>query len=212
MALDALQAALGSRGQWLSLDPAQGGQATVGGVHAAKASGPRRHLYGASRDLLLVIVLVLADGSVVGGEGKVVQHVAGYDLPKLAIGSFGTLGVIAEATFKLRPRPEAERLLVLVFGRLKDAGQAARAIMGSDVIPNAVELLDRESLARLEAGLSAPLDGGALAVGLDGTLEQVAWQAEEVPRLVACLGAISCRALDGEERARAWAALAGLSR
>src|SRR5262249_8238640 len=101
-----LQAALGTRGQWLSLDPAGAGpapRATVGGVLAANASGPRRHLYGTARDLLIGVTVVTADGEVVRGGGKVVKNVAGYDLPKLFVGSYGTLGIIVEATLKLRP-------------------------------------------------------------------------------------------------------------
>src|SRR5215813_5806138 len=104
MTLGALQDALGQRGQWVSLDPPHARQGTLGGILASNASGPRRHLYGTARDLLIGLTMVLADGSIVRGGGKVVKNVAGYDLPKLAIGSFGTLGVIVEATFKLRPR------------------------------------------------------------------------------------------------------------
>ena len=65
----------------------------VGGILASNASGPRRHLYGTARDLLIGLTVVMADGAVVRGGGKVVKNVAGYDLPKLSIGSFGTLGV-----------------------------------------------------------------------------------------------------------------------
>ena len=131
----------------------------------------------------------------VRGGGKVVKNVAGYDLPKLAIGSFGTLGVIVDATFKLRPRPEADRLAVIGFERLKDAGQAARAVMGSDLIPSAVELLDREALGALGgAGVAVSPDGGAVLVGLDGTPEQVEWQCAELPRVVGGLGATATRA------------------
>ena len=118
----AFQEALGRRGQWLSLDPPNARQGTLGGILASNASGPRRHLYGTMRDLLIGLTMVLADGSIVRGGGKVVKNVAGYDLPKLAIGSFGTLGVLVEATFKLRPRPDTDRLAVARFERVKDAG------------------------------------------------------------------------------------------
>jgi glycolate oxidase FAD binding subunit len=156
---------------------------------------------------------VLADGTLVRGGGKVVKNVAGYDLPKLAIGSFGTLGVIVDATFKLRPRPDADRLVLFAFDRLKDAGQGARAVIGSDVIPSAVDLVDRESLGALgPAALAVPPEGGALVVGLDGTREQVEWQCAELPRLLGGLGVTAARVLDGEARDRAWTALAGLAR
>jgi glycolate dehydrogenase FAD-binding subunit len=213
ISLAAFQVALGARGQWLSLDPPHADRATLGGILATGAAGPRRHLYGTARDLLIGLTLVLADGAVVRGGGKVVKNVAGYDLPKLAIGSLGTLGIIVDATFKLRPRPELDRLAVIGFERLKDAGQAARAVMSSDIIPSAVELLDWEALGALTgAKVAVPTDGGALVVGVDGTREQVEWQCMELSRLVGGLGATATRALDGAERDEAWRVVAGLSR
>ena len=74
-----LQTALRERGQWLSLDPPDADRATVGGVIAANASGPRRHLYGTARDQLIGVTVVTADGALVRGGGKVVKNVAGYD-------------------------------------------------------------------------------------------------------------------------------------
>src|SRR5215813_6805690 len=130
--VEAFQTTLGSRGQWLSLDPPDAGRATVGGVLATNASGPRRHLYGTARDLLIGLTVVTAEGAVVRGGGKVVKNVAGYDLPKLFVGSCGTLGVIVEVTLRLRPLPDVERFLGARFERLKDAGTAVRAIMSSD--------------------------------------------------------------------------------
>ena len=176
MTLAAFQAALGQRGQWLSLDPPNAREGTLGGILASNASGPRRHLYGTARDLLIGLTMVLADGSIVRGGGKVVKNVAGYDLPKLAIGSFGTLGVIVEATVKLRPRPDTDRLVVAWFERVKDAGAGARAIMASDLIPSALELADAEAVRALALG---GREGAALLVGLDGLPEQVAWQSTE---------------------------------
>jgi glycolate oxidase FAD binding subunit len=213
MRLAAFQVELGRRGQWLALDPPHGDRATIGGILATGAAGPRRHLYGTARDLLIGLTLVLADGTLVRGGGKVVKNVAGYDLPKLAIGSFGTLGVIADATFKLRPRPDADHLVLFAFDRLKDAGMGARAVIGSDAIPSAVDLVDREALGGLGAeGLTVPPEGAALIVGLDGTREQVDWQCAELPRLLGGLGVTATRVLDGEARDRAWRALAGLAR
>src|ERR1700751_4922169 len=77
--LAALQRHLGRRGQWLSLDAASPDRATVGGILASNASGPRRHLYGTARDLLIGVTVVGADGTVIRGGGKVVKNVAGYD-------------------------------------------------------------------------------------------------------------------------------------
>ena len=200
--LDALESQLAPRGQWLSLDPPFGEEATLGGILATNASGPRRHLYGTARDLLIGVMVVAADGAVVKGGGKVVKNVAGYDLPKLYIGSFGTLGVIVEATLKLRPLPDDDRLVVTSFERLQDCGQAVRLVLGSDLIPSAVDLLDGEALRGLGLGNGASAGGGALLLGFDGMREQVEWQCEEAKRLLA--GAVAQRVLEGGQRDSAW--------
>ena len=200
----ALQAALRARGQWLSLDPPDAARATLGGVLAANASGPRRHLYGTARDLLIGVTVVTADGAVVRGGGKVVKNVAGYDLPKLFVGSFGTLGVIVEATVKLRPLPDAERLVAVRFERLQDAGVALRNLLGSDLIPNAVDLLDGPSAG----ALGLPAAPATLAVGFDGLGEQVDWQVAELATVVVRCGGAKPAPLAAET----WARLASASR
>ena len=206
--VEAFQAALGSRGQWLSLDPPDAGRATIGGVLATNACGPRRHLYGTARDLLIGVTVVTADGSVVKGGGKVVKNVAGYDLPKLFIGSYGTLGVIVEATVKLRPLPEQEELVSVRFDRLKDAGAAVRAVAASDLIPNAVELLDGAAAGGAGVTAGAAAAGGVLVVGFDGVREQVDWQRAELTRLTGPLGGRDVRPLEPT----AWARLAPAAR
>jgi glycolate oxidase FAD binding subunit len=210
MPVGELQAALRGRGQWLSLDPADAERATIGGVLATDASGPRRHLYGSARDLLIGVTVVTAEGAVVKGGGKVVKNVAGYDLPKLFIGSYGTLGVIVEATFKLRPLPDEERLMCVGFDRLKDAGAAVKAVMASDLIPNAIELLDANAafgtggiggaLGLGTTRASAPpvpaAAGAVLVVGFDGLKEQVDWQCAELTRLAGACGGREAKPLE----------------
>ena len=203
MTVQAFQTALGSRGQWLSLDPADAERATVGGVLATNACGPRRHLYGTARDVLIGVTVVTADGAIVKGGGKVVKNVAGYDLPKLFIGSYGTLGVIVEATVKLRPLPEQEELVSVRFDRLKDAGSAVKAVAASDLIPNAVELLDGAGASGAGLAAGSPTPGAVLVVGFDGVREQVDWQRAELARLTGPLGGRDPRLLD----AAAWTRL-----
>ncbi|HEX2438835.1 MAG TPA: FAD-binding oxidoreductase [Methylomirabilota bacterium] len=181
--LAGLQAALRAQGQWLSLDPPDAERATIGGIIAADASGPRRHLYGTMRDVLIGLTVVTADGAIVHGGGKVVKNVAGYDLPKLFVGAWGTLGVVVEATFKLRPVPDEERLLAVRFDRLKNCGAAARTLLAGDLIPNAVEIVDAPTAGAL--GISAE---AALIVGFDGLAEQVDWQVAEMTSLATSLG------------------------
>ena len=196
MTVEMFQTALRSRGQWMSLDPADAHLATVGGVLATNASGPRRHLYGTARDLLIGVTVVTADGAVVRGGGKVVKNVAGYDLPKLFVGSYGTLGVIVEATVKLRPLPDHERLVCIRFERLKDAGAAVRSVMASDLIPNAIELLDAT------ASTAISVTGAALVVGFDGLREQVDWQCAELARLAGACGGHEAQPLQADTWSR----------
>ena len=166
-------------------------------------------LYGSCRDLLIGVTVVTAAGALVKGGGKVVKNVAGYDLPKLFIGAFGTLGVVVEATVKLRPRPDADRLVVARFTSLKEAGAAARAVMGSDLLPSALDLVDGETLRALALG--GP-DGAALLIGVDGIPEQVHWQCAEVERILRLQGLVDSRVLDAEARDAAWRARGGLGR
>ncbi len=133
--LAAVQEQVAGAGQWLALDPPEPG-ATVGGVVAAAASGPRRLRYGTPRDLLIGITIVLADGTVAKSGGKVVKNVAGYDLGKLFTGSFGTLGVIAECTFRLHPRPPVRRVVTAL---ADDPAAAAARCFDTGATPTALE-------------------------------------------------------------------------
>jgi glycolate oxidase FAD binding subunit len=109
MTLADLRTTLAPFKQRLALDPAWPEHATIGGLLASNAYGPRRARYGTLRDLIVGITIVRADGTAARGGGKVVKNVAGFDLPKLMVGSLGTLGLIARATFRLHPVPERER-------------------------------------------------------------------------------------------------------
>jgi glycolate oxidase FAD binding subunit len=135
-----LQAALAPAGQWLALDPPEP-RATVGGVVAAGASGPRRLRYGTARDLIIGITVVLADGTVARAGGKVVKNVAGYDLAKLFCGSLGTLGMIAEVIFRLHPLPAAAAVVTLQVDTPEQVGQAVQRLARSPLEPSAVELV-----------------------------------------------------------------------
>ncbi len=140
MSLAQLQAILGENGQWLPLDPPCPERATVGGVIATNLNGPARFSQGTVRDFLIGIKVVRADGTLIKGGGQVVKNVAGYDLPKLYCGSFGTLGVIVEATFMIRPRPEARTTFAVPFSSAEKAGEAALKLTGSAMQPFFLEM------------------------------------------------------------------------
>ncbi|HXF57469.1 MAG TPA: FAD-binding oxidoreductase [Actinomycetota bacterium] len=139
--LGELQRLLGEAGQMLALDPplGPGEGATVGGVVATGDSGPLRHRYGAPRDLVLGVTVALSDGTVARSGGKVIKNVAGYDLPKLIAGSFGTLGVICRVAVRLHPRPPAHATLV---ARAADPALLQRAAMALSHAPLELECLD----------------------------------------------------------------------
>jgi glycolate oxidase FAD binding subunit len=153
--LAALRAVLSAARQWLPLDPARGDEMTVGGLIAADRSGPLRFAHGKVRDWLLGVSVVTGEGARVRGGGRVVKNVAGYDLPKLLAGSFGTLGVIVEATFKVRPSPEAEAVFVWPAASFDEAMAAAMRVLGSPVLPVLLEAVNAVAAESLGLGEDA---------------------------------------------------------
>src|SRR5205823_7745787 len=135
-------AKLATKGQRLALDPSDAQQATIGGILASNASGPKRLRYGTARDMVIGLRVVQASGEIARSGGNVVKNVAGYDLNKLYIGSLGTLGIIVDANFKLHPLPVAEKTLILTFVHAAQAMQMTIALLGSLLTPSAIELID----------------------------------------------------------------------
>ncbi len=172
----ALQETLAQRGQRLALDPLWPGRATVGGVLATADSGPLRWSFGPPRDLVLGVTVALADGTLARSGGKVVKNVAGYDLPKLLTGSFGTLGVITQATFRLHPLPAAVRHLTFTL----DAASVGAFIAAM-----------REcSLATAAVQIRAGTEMNALAyVRVEGLPEAIEAKAEQVMQRANAAGA-----------------------
>ncbi len=134
-----LQRTVAEGGQRLALDETVAGS-SIGGTLAANTSGPRRVAVGAARDLLIGLTIVRADGVVAKSGGRVVKNVAGYDLGKLLIGSFGTLGVMTEAVFRLHPLPETRRWVTARVSDETAAHDAVQAIVHSQAVPAAVEV------------------------------------------------------------------------
>ena len=164
--LDDLQRCVGEHGQWLALDPPIGG--TIGGLLATADSGPRRLRFGTPRDLLIGVTVVLADGTVARSGGKVVKNVAGYDLGKLFTGSYGTLGVIATATFRLHPVLPARRVVSV---ESDTPWPAVREVLRSPATPTAIDydgirlhvlIESSESAVDAQADAVAALIGGTV--------------------------------------------------
>jgi glycolate oxidase FAD binding subunit len=150
--LSVLAAALARSGQRLSLDPP--GDPTIAACLAGNLSGPLRHRFGAPRDLVLGVTLVLADGTVVNAGGKVVKNVAGYDLGKLVCGSRGRLAFIGRVSLRLHPVPPAATTVIV---ETDDPASVVAALLSSQLVPSALDVLHPGRVAML-------FEGGAAAV------------------------------------------------
>jgi glycolate oxidase FAD binding subunit len=133
--------------QMVPLDPPFATSATVGGVIAANSSGPRRRLYGTARDVVIGMTFATLEGKLVPSGGMVVKNVAGLDMAKLMIGSFGTLAAIATVNFKLLPAPEAEHSFLLPYPSAADATAVRDRVLASPLQPSAIDLLNPAAAA-----------------------------------------------------------------
>ena len=173
VSLMAFNQELSQNGQWLPLDPPDNGRATLGGVVATGLGGAQQFAYGRPRGSVIGMKVVLADGSLIKAGGRVVKNVAGYDLCKLFTGSYGTLGVITQLNFKLRPRPIREQTLVAV-GRESDLISHAQGILNSRLFPVGLELLS-SALAQL-IGIALKDNSSVLLVRFAGNEKGVRYQ------------------------------------
>lgn len=183
-------AMLATRGQFLPLDPPNVDRATVGGTVAAAAFGPWCAGYGTPRDWVIGARVVGIDGREVRAGGVVVKNVAGYDLPKLYTGSFGTLGLITEVTFKVLPVPGVAGHCTVGAKTPEQAEQVIAGIRNSDLLPSVIELLGP---VRVE-------DGGPwkLFVQFLHVPEAVEWQIDYLFKLATSAGASVTRLSDAD--------------
>ncbi|MGG6263843.1 FAD-binding oxidoreductase [Leptolyngbya sp. AN03gr2] len=151
-----LQSIVGKAGQFCAIDPIFSDRATLGGVIATADSGSLRHRYNSVRDMLLGITFVRSDGEIVKAGGRVVKNVAGYDLMKLLTGSYGTLGILAQATVRVYPIPAVSRSIILS-GDLDSLEQATQTLLSSALTPVSVDLLSESISSVLELPNSSSL-------------------------------------------------------
>ncbi|MQY23421.1 FAD-binding oxidoreductase [Nocardia macrotermitis] len=145
-----LRTACAAYGLWYPPDPASAPWSTIGGNVATNAGGLCCVKYGVTRDYVLGMQIVTGTGDLVRLGRRTAKGVAGYDLAGLLVGSEGTLGIITEITVRLRPRRPAERTVAGYFDSIVDAGRAVEAVVGSEVIPSALELIDRHCLRAVD--------------------------------------------------------------
>jgi len=193
-----LQTELAKHRQYLVLNPPYADRCTIGGVVATNASGSFRLRHGTTRNQVLGLRVVRADGTVVKSGGKVVKNVAGYDLNKLYIGAFGTLGIITEVTLKLSPIPMQQAILTADFQDVQDAADTGLDIVGSQTLPMFVNLFVNSDPTR--AGNESPADENKpmLVVGFGGDPETVAWQLTQCQGIMEQKGAIGVTIIEDE--------------
>ncbi|MEA5565722.1 FAD-binding oxidoreductase [Anabaena sp. UHCC 0399] len=177
-----LQKILADAGQFLALDPSNPELATIGGIVATADTNSLRQRYGSVRDQLLGITFIRADGEIAKAGGRVVKNVAGYDLMKLFTGSYGTLGIISQVTFRVYPLQSASGTVVLT-GDAGAISQAANTLRGSALTPTQADLLSVQLVSSL--GLGA---GMGLIARFQSLSESVKEQSRRVLELGQTLG------------------------
>jgi glycolate oxidase len=178
-----LEKALIPYGFFFPPDPASGKVSTLGGNVATNAGGLKGAKYGTTRDYVLGLQVVLPDGRIMRTGSKAMKSVSGYDLTRLFVGSEGTLGIVTEITLKINPKPTATSTALATFDNLEDAGNAINQIMHSGIIPSALEILGRETLAAINQNtdLNLPEVDAMLLAETDGyTREETDYQLGKV--------------------------------
>jgi glycolate oxidase FAD binding subunit len=173
MSFRELRAILAERGQMLALDPPFSEQATVGGIVASNSSGPMRRGYGTARDLVIGMTFATPEGKLVKTGGMVVKNVAGLDMGKLMIGSFGTLAVVTTVNFRVHSLPQAMRTFLFSFADLDAAIEKRNTIIESVLQPIAIDLLSPA------AAIMVDRQGYVLAVRAGGS-ERVLQRYEQI--------------------------------
>jgi glycolate oxidase FAD binding subunit len=185
-------ALLASHREMVPLDPPYFDRATVGGVVASNTSGPRRRLYGGVRDFVIGMNFATVDGKIAKSGGMVVKNVAGFDMAKLMIGSFGTLAAISVVNFKVAPMPNETRTFVLRLDSAERCAAARDSVLRGVLQPAAIDALNPAAARR------AGLDGFALVLQAGGNTAVLNRYARELP---------DAESFDGERESALWAAI-----
>ncbi len=191
-----LQEAVEAVGLYYPPDPSSRGSCFIGGNLAENAGGPRAVKYGVTKDFVLDLEVVLADGSVIRTGARTLKNATGYNLTQLMVGSEGTLGIITEAALKLVPAPAVKLLMLIPFNSAVNACRAVSAIFRAGITPSALEFMERDAIdytLRYVDDVVLPITPelqAHLLVEVDGREEDTLWQqCERISETVAALGA-----------------------
>lgn len=207
-----LQKQLAKQNLFFPLDPFYMETSTIGGEIATNSNGPRRIMYGAARDLVLGVTVVTSAGDIVHTGGKTMKNVAGLDLCRMYIGSWGTLGVITEAVLRLFPLPEATTGLYMVFPDADDAFRMVGELLNSPLTPSAIELVDGVTGGEVAGAAGTSLNNGEvlLMVNSEGTKGDVERHRKDITALAKANKAKATVTLDGEKASRPWQVYRGV--
>jgi glycolate oxidase len=197
-----LQAAARERGLFYPPDPASLKECSLGGNIATNAGGPRCLKYGVTRNYILGLEVVLANGDILRTGGRTHKNKTGFDLIGMFVGSEGLLGVVTEATLRLLPFPPARAVLSASFPALQQASDAVQRILAAGYLPAALEVADAFTLnaARQHLGQSIVPEGeGHLLVEIDGQPDSVKGEAAALAQLLRSNGALHLREAHGDE-------------
>ncbi len=189
-------------------DPGSSSFCTIGGLIANNGSGMRCVKYGTTKNYVLDLEVVLADGRVMRTGSRTLKSAAGYDLTRLFIGSEGTLGIITKAILRMTPLPKARRLVIASFDDAEEAGRVVAKTFASGIVPSACEILDRTTIAvlkRCDPGLALP-DGDIILFEVDGTEQSTAESAQEIASVCSPTAAQVVTASGEAEMEEIWAA------
>ena len=164
-------------------DPSNLKVSTIGGSIALSSGGPRGFKYGCTKDYILGLEVVLADGTIMRTGGKTVKDVTGYNLTQLLTGSEGTLGVITEATIRLIPKPEDRKVLLAFFDSIDSAANAITSIISEKITPATLDLIDKFTMETIEkfhpTGLNTEMEA-SLVIEVDGFKESIGIQTQQI--------------------------------
>jgi len=185
-----LERTLAEHRQMIPLDPPWRAESTVGGVVAANLSGPRRRLYGTARDMIIGMKFATVEGKLIDSGGMVVKNVAGLDMAKLMVGSFGTLAAMAIVNFKVFPMPPESKTFVMEFSTAAEAFAERDRILQGVLQPSAIDIVNWPSGFRMlihAGGNPAVLRRFANELPKAGEEDESAWDEifEFTPRFLA---------------------------
>jgi len=211
-----LQQEVSDLGLFYPPDPASLKVSTIGGSIAQSSGGPRGFKYGTTKDYVLGLEVVLADGTLLKTGGTTVKNVTGYNLTQLFVGSEGTLGIVVETTLKLISKPEEQQVMLAYFESINQAAEAITGIISAKITPATLDIMDKNTMVTIEnfhhVGLPTNMEA-VLVLEVDGFKESVAVQTQQIIDICNKFGAKNIRVSQNQQEAdELWFAFGAVAR